>query len=506
MEDAGVSTTDTQVRTLMKEMRKHGQIGLAALRAGVDRKTARKYVSAGKMPSEMTAPRDWRTRQDPFEEDWPSLAARLEMEPDLEAKTLFEVLVEAFPGRYEPGQLRTLQRRVRVWRAERGPAKPVVFAQAHCPGEAAQTDFTEAISLGITVCGEPFPHQLGVFTLPYSNWQWSTVCLSESMAALRRAVQGALFQVGRVPRFHQTDNSTAATHRIPDGKSVPFADGRRPFNEDYLALMRHFDMTPRTTGIGAKEQNGDVEASNGAIKRRLAQALLVRGSRDFPTTMAWQTFVDAVQRKANKGRGSRFEEELTAMRLLNVARLPEFVEERARVSEWSTVRAHHCAYSVPSRLIGETVRIRLFEERVEVYFGEKLQLQCDRLRGRNRHAIDYRHVIWSLVRKPGAFARYVYREEMFPSVTFRRAYDAIQTPHHGTKGDLEYLRILHLAASTFESDVEAALTVLLAENRPISADTVKAMVIPAAMATPPALDPLHVDLSTYDTLFEEVGT
>ena len=119
----------------------------------------------------------------------------------------------------------------------------------------------------------------------FSNWLWATVCLSESMAALRKGVQRALFQLGRVPRYHQTDNSTAATHRIPDGKKVFFEDGKRPFNDDYIALMRHFGMTPRTTAIGAKEQNGDVESENGVIKRRLEQLLLVRGaatSRTLP--------------------------------------------------------------------------------------------------------------------------------------------------------------------------------------------------------------------------------
>jgi hypothetical protein len=506
VEDAAVSTTDAQVRKLMAEMMKHGKIGLAAIRAGIDRKTARKYVHANKLPSELASPRDWRTREDPFGQDWATVVAHLTREPALEAKTLFELLVTEYPGRYEPGQLRTLQRRVRTWRAEHGPAKPVVFAQVHRAGEAGQTDFTEATSLGVNIAGEPFAHQLCVFSLPYSNWQWATVCLSESMAALRRGVQTAVFQLGRVPKYHQTDNSTAATHRIPDGKAVPFAGGKRPFNDEYLALMRHLSMTPRTTAVGAKEQNGDVEASNGAIKRRLLQALLVRGSRDFENVEAWQKFIDQVQRKVNATRGTRLNEDLAAMRLLTVDRLPEFVEDDVRVSDWSTVRVRHCAYSVPSRLIGEFVRVRIFEERIEVYFAGSLQLRCERLRGRNRHSIDYRHVIWSLVRKPGAFARYVYREEMFPSVTFRRAYDAIQALHHGTRGDLEYLRILHLAASTFEADVEAAIAQLLAGGHAISADAIKAMVGPQLSTTPPELAPMAVDLEVYDALLEQVGT
>lgn len=490
----------------MEEMTKHGEIGRAARKADMDRKTARAYVEAGKLPSEMVVERTWRTREDPFEQHWVEVQERLEKTPELEAKTLFAMLVEKYPGQYEDGQLRTLQRRIHRWRAAHGPDKEVVLAQHHRPGESAQTDFTSTAELGVTIAGQVFVHLLCVFVLPYSNWQWATVCLSESMAALRRGVQRALFQLGRVPRNHQTDNSTAATHRIPDGRHVVVEGRKRPFNEEYLALMRHFGMTPRTTAVGAKEQNGDVEASNGALKRRLEQALLLRDDRDFESVEAWQAFVDEVVRKANTGRSTRVREELAAMRELDVKKLPEFAEEPVRVSEWSTVRIKHCAYSVPSRLMGEMVRARVYEDKIEVYYADKRELACERLRGRNLRRIDYRHVIWSLVQKPAGFARYVYREEMFPSVVFRRAYDAIQTPHHGTPGDLVYLRILHLAASTMEADVEAALSLLLAEGARITCDAVKAMVTGAAHVEVPAMSPPAVDLGAYDALLAEVGT
>jgi hypothetical protein len=494
----------------MEEITKHGQVGVAAMKAGMDRKTARKYVAAAQLPSELNEPRHWRTREDPFDAHWDEVEALLVESPGLEAKTLFEVLDGKYPGRYEPGQLRTLQRRVHDWRRARGPERNVVLGQHHRPGEAAQTDFTSTGELAVTIAGAAFVHLLCVFVLPYSNWRWATVCLSESMAALRKGVQRALFQLGRVPKLHQTDNSTAATHRIPDGKKVVAPGGKRPFNEDYLALMRHFGMTARTTAIGAKEQNGDVESANGATKRSLEQALLVRGSRDFESVAAWQSFVDQVNRKANLGRGQRIAEELAAMRELNVAKLPEYIEEVAVVSEWSTIRVKDCAYSVPSRLIGSTLRVHLYEDRLEVYLGAatatNVQLACERLRGRKQHRIDYRHVIWSLVRKPGGFARYVYRDEMFPTLNFRRAYDAIQTPHQGTKGDVEYLRILHLAASSMEADVNAALALLLADCRAITVDAVKALVSIAAQPSVPQMKPLEVDLKDYDTLLEQVGT
>jgi len=465
-------------------------------------------VKGGKLPSELAGGRDWRTRADAFVEHWPAVEARLAAEPLLEAKTLFEVLQAEHPGRYEDGQLRTLQRRVKAWRAERGPEKLVVLGQQHRPGEAAQTDFTWASELAITIAGQAFVHMLCVFVLPFSNWRWATVCLSESMAALRRGVQRALFQLGRVPEWHQTDNSTSATHRVPDGKDeVDEAREKRSFNEDYLAMMRHFGMKPRTTEVGAKEQNGDVEASNGALKRALDQALLVRGSREFATVDAWQSFVDETVRKSHRSNARRIREELASMRELNVERLPEFVREEVCVSEWSTVRVKHCAYSVPSRLIGETVEVHLFEQKLEVWFGGTLQVSCDRLHGRNLRRIDYRHIIWSLVRKPGGFARYVYREEMFPSLAFRRAYDAIHSPHRGVKGDLEYLRILHHAAGNVEADVEAALTLLLAEGAVITADAVKGLIATKdSTIGVPDLPPQPVDLREYDALLDEVGT
>jgi hypothetical protein len=487
---------------MMEEMSKDGHIGQAAMKADMDRKTARRYVAAGKLPSEMKQPRWWRTRPDPFAEDWPAVAAMLAEMPGLEAQTVLDLLEAKQPGRYNETHLRTLQRRIHRWRAEHGPDREVWFTQAHRPGEAAQTDFTSTAELGVTIAGQVFLHLLCVTVLPYSNWQWATACLSESLAALRRGVQAALFQLGRVPRFHQTDHSTAATHQI----ARDAVD--RAFNAEYSAMIRHFGMEPRTIAVGAKEQNGDVEAGHRALKRRLEQALLVRGNRDFVGQDDYERFVASVTRKANAGRGPRVAEEIESMRPLIVERLPEYSEVVVPVSSTSTIRVKSCAYSVPSRLIGERVRVRLYEHRIEVYYADKLELGCARLRGKTVR-IDYRHVIWSLVRKPGAFARYVFRDELFPTVTFRRAYDVIQATQPGIKGDVEYLRILHLAASTFEADVEESLTMLLAAGVAITAAVTKAGCARAAAdAAPPvpALEAPPVDLAIYDALLATVAS
>jgi hypothetical protein len=435
--------------------------------------------------------------------------------PGLEAKTLFEALQEAHPDRYEPGQLRTLQRKVRQYRSRSGPGKDVEFTQVHRPGEAMQTDFTYATCLGITLAGEAFPHMLCVSVLPYSNWQWATIAQSESMLALRSGLQRALFQLGRVPEWHQTDNSTAATHTPEASGSQSAAEvgqatqatqtPRRAFNKEYVEVMAHFGMKPRTIAVGKKEQNGDVESSNGALKRALAQALLLRGSTDFESQEAWQCFINAVLQKRNMQRKTRISEELAVMQSLPTARLLEFTEERVRVGRRSTVRVKHCTYSVPSRLIGEWVSVRLFETRTEVWFADALQLSCERLRGQSPSLIDYRHVIWSLARKPGAFARYVYREAFFPSLAFRKAYDVITQSSPGTRGDAEYLRILHLAATTMEADVDAALVLLLDAKSVISLKTVRALIETEILETP-ALAKLEVNLNAYDALLLEVGT
>jgi hypothetical protein len=493
-----LSVTDAQVRKAMEELSKHGGIGLAAMRAGMDPKTARKYAKAGKMPSELKEPRKWRTHADAFVEEWGMITAMLEAAPELEAKTIFEFLETKNPGGHDEGELRTLQRRVRAWRAQHGPEKEVFFAQNHRPGEAGQTDFTWATELGITIGGEPLAHMLCHFVLPYSNWEWATVCHSESMAALRHGVQAAVFQLGRRPYWHQTDHSTAATHKLS-------ATGEhRGFNSKYVLLMDHLGMKPRTTGVGEKEQNGDVEAANGAMKRRLEQHLLLRGSRDFESVAAYEQWLQEVLRKANGRREVKLREEMAVMEPLAVSRLPEHKDVQVGVSPWSTIRVLHNAYSVPSRLIGESVTVRIWEDRLEVFHGGISQLVVERLLGRMGHRINYRHVIWSLVRKPGAFARYRYREDLFPTLTFRRAYDALSLAEAGRGADIEYLRILHLAASTMESEVEVALELLLAAGSVPTAAAVKELSAPEKRAVP-MLTPPVVDLTGYDRLLCQAG-
>lgn len=490
-----MTVQDAQVRKMMEEMSKHGQVGLAALRSGMDRKTARKYLQRGALPSGQKSLRAYRTRVDPFEGDWEWLAAQVEEHPGLEAKILFEALQRRRPNHYQDGQLRTLQRRLKRWRAEHGPDRRVFFSQLHRPGEALQLDFTRTGELAITIAGEAFEHLLCHVVLPYSNWQAVTVCLGESFLALKRGLQDAVFRIGRVPEFAQTDNSTAATHEL--------ASGGRGFNEDYREFVSHLGMTPRTTAVGEKEQNGDVESANGALKRRLRQELMLRGSSDFESIEAYEVWLQKVVQRLNVGRAERFAEDCAAMHQVRVARLAEFVEVAVQVTSWSTIRVNRSTYSVPSQFIGEKVRVRMFERQLEVYYADRLQLSIERVSGRDGHRINYRHIIWSLVQKPGAFARYRYREDLFPSLTFRRTFDAIHAEHSGVKGDLQYLRLLHLAAATTEAEVELALQLLVGDDKCPDVDMVKSLLGPVEVEVP-QMAPLVADLEGFDTLLAEV--
>ena len=476
----------------MQEIEKHGEMGKAARSAGMSRTTGYRYSTAGKLPSEMKTERKWRTRKDPFAEDWDEVVEMLESAPTLEAKTVFEYLCEKRPDGYSEGQLRTLQRHMREWRALSGPAKMVFFPQEHRPGEAMQTDFTHLGELKLTVRGVPIREILCHQVLPYSNWEWGTLSLSESLLALRHGMQAAIFKLGRTPRYHQTDNSTAATHRL--------GGGGREFNEEYVKVVRYFKMEPRTTAVGQKEQNGDIEAANGALKRALEQHLLIRGSRNFASTEELETWIQGVMEKRNRLRQERFSEEMRKMRQLDVKRLVEYDEIRRRVTRGSTVSVKKNSYSVPSRLIGEEVLVRISERKLEVRYKGALQLSCDRLLGESKARIDYRHIIWSLVKKPDAFARYRHQEALFPTIEFRRAYDRFQEAYGaGRRADVAYLQLLHHAAATMEIGVQTALELLLEAGEVPTLDRVKQL-IGAEQAEVPELSSMEVDLEEYNDL------
>jgi transposase len=272
--------TDQQFRRLMKLSQTEETLALAAAKAGMDEKTARKWRQIGKPPSEVNHPRTYRTRPDPFAEVWEQVEQLLERDASLEAKTIFDHLCRQYPERFQESQLRTLQRRVKIWRARKGAPREVMFPQEHVPGRQAQSDFTYLSELLVTIAGQVFKHLFYHFTLVYSNWEWGMVCASESWESLSEGLQQALWKLGGVPAEHRTDSLAAA---------VKPAGSRDEFTERYQGLLRHYGMRASHTTPGRGHENGDVEQSHHRFKRAVEQELLLRGSRDARLTRRVRT-------------------------------------------------------------------------------------------------------------------------------------------------------------------------------------------------------------------------
>ena len=486
--------TDGQVRRLHEKRMTGKTLGAAAAAAGMSERTARRWPE-GALPSTAKGPRTWRTREDAFGDVWesevvPQLVA--DAEGRLQVLTLFRELCRRHPGRFEAGQLRTLQRRVREWRAQDGPEREVYFEQVAVPGREAAFDFTDASSLGVTIRGEAFRHLLFEWVLSYSRWTYVSLALSETFEALVAGLQGALWTLGAVPAVLRHDNLSAATHELK-------RSGGRQLTVRFQAVLDHYGLRSSRIQPGKPHENGVAEQAHFRTKTALEQALLLRGERDFVDESGYLGFVRAVVDEArNRAAASRLAEERPYLRPLPSARIPEYTTFRCVVRKWSTIRVGGRIYSVPSRLIGHTVESRQYPSTVEVLYGGRVLCTMPRLRGAADHRIDYRHIIGSLVRKPGAFARYRFREELFPSLTFRAAYDVLGRTH-GERADVEYVRLLHLAATTGERRVEATLRARLDSGDPCDYASVQAQVRPPV----PPVPVVHVprpDLAQYDAL------
>ncbi len=485
--------SDQQVRRLQKLFQTEKTQAIAASKAGMDEKTARKYLRAGKLPSELQRVHDWRTRDDPFTDVWQWVRSMLSVNAGLEAKTLFEELQRQYPGKFSDGQLRTLQREVKRWRALEGPEREVFFAQEHSPGVLCESDFTDMGRLQVTIAGERFDHLLYHLVLTYSNWETVTICFSESFESLSEGFQNALWELGGIPQAHQTDRLTAAVQKTthPD-----------EFTQRYNALLRHYTIEGRKTNVNSPNENGDVEQGHYRLKRAVDQALMLRGSRDFATRKEYATFLRKVFHQRNSGRKKRFQEELAVLGALPSKRLDADKRLKVTVGQSSTIRVNHNTYSVHSRLIGETVDVHLHAECVDVYYGQRRVEHLPRLRGEGGCHIQYRHIIEWLVRKPGAFENYRYRNELFPTHHFRVAYDQLKD-YAGAQANKRYLTLLHCAAREGEALVDDALKHLIKTQTIITEDVLRTtMGSLREAAVPPSHDVViaSVDLSCYDTL------
>jgi len=451
--------TDQQVRRLFKLVHTESSLGIAAAKSGMDEKTARKYLQLQQLPSELKTAHNWRTRKDPFEDIWPQIETSLGLIPALEAKTLFELLQREYPGRFSDGQLRTLQRRVKIWRASHGPAKQIFFPQVHYPGKLCQSDFTSMNELGITINGIRFDHLLYHFVLTFSNWETGTICFSESFESLSQGLQNALWQLGGVPHMHRTDCLTTAVQKTGHPET---------FTRRYQDLIDHYGIVGCKTNPASPNENGDVEQRHHRFKRAVEQSLLLRGSRDFTDRMQYQYFLNQLFSQLNAGRKDRFLQDQEKLGRLPEQRIDSFKKLVVKVGPSSTINIMHNTYSLDSRLIGETIQVRVHMDHLEIWYGQKKVDAFPRLRGEGKHSINYRHVIDSLVRKPGAFENYRYRDDLFPTTRFRIAYDNLKNRHSQLVAAKQYLNILLLAARESEAIVDDALRCLIQTEQPIT--------------------------------------
>lgn len=488
--------TDVHIRRLFRLLGQGQALSNAAQKAGIDRKTARRYRDMQRLPSEqLEPPRDWRTRPDPFAEVWPEVAEQLAQAPGLQAKTLWGWLQHKYPGRFDQGQLRTLQRRVKDWRATQGPGQEVYFSQVHHPGRLCASDFTRMNGLQVTIGGQPFDHMVYHLVLTYSNWESVTLCFSESFESLSEGLQNALRELGGVPERHRSDRMSAAVNNLSE---------RREFTERYQVLLDHYGLVGEKIQARAAHENGDAESSHRHFKEAVDQALLLRGSRDFASREQYVAFLEDVRRQRNVGRSQRLAEEQAVLRSLPPRRLESCKRLDVTVTSGSLIHVQNNVYSVNSRLIGARVEVRIYLEHLEVWYAQKLVATLPRLHGRHQQHIDYRHVIDTLVRKPGALANYRYREELFPTSRFRLAYDLLQETLPA-RADREYLEILYLAAHESEAGVDQVLRVLIEREQPIGKAAVAGLLKEGQEA--PAVTAVTVapaDLAGFDTLLTEV--
>ena len=417
----GTRITDLQV-IKYKQLRARMTQESAAARVGISVSSAHRVERRMQLPSQR-APRQWRTRIDPLVQVWDEeVVPMLQGAPALMAVTVLEELQRRHPERFAHAVLRTLQRRMRAWRAQHGAEREIYFAQEHPPGRLALSDFTVADDLGVHIAGAALAHRLYQFSFAHSGWRHARVVQGgESFQALSSGLQEALWMAGGVAQEHRTDSLSAAFNNLAEQEQLT----RR-----YEQLCAHYGMRASRNNAGQSHENGAIESRQGSLKRALDQALLLRGSREFADLASYEQFLAETVRRLNARCARAWEVERPSLGALPQRRTIDFEELDARVSKFGTFSAKSALYSVPSRLAGHRLKIRLYEAHLEAWLGGVKVFECERLYGsagdRHPKRIDWRHMLPALKRKPGALARWVLREAMFPRSEYARTWQHVR--------------------------------------------------------------------------------
>jgi len=494
----GKRITDHQVLKYKIQRRSLTQAAAAA-KVAISERSARRIERIERLPSQ-GSPRQWRTRTDPFATVWEAeLLPLLEVNPHLNVVTLLEELQRRYPVDYEAGLLRTLQRRVRLWRVTHGGEREVFFAQEHPPGRQGLSDFTVADDLAVTLAGVAFPHRLYQFALAHSGWRHADVVDGgESFNALATGLQDALWRAGGSPEEHRTDSLSAAFRNLPESE-------QRELTARYEALCAHYGMRASRCNLGESQENGSIESRHASLKEALRQALMLRGSGDFESRAAYEAFVEMIVKRLNARVEKRLTAERITLRPLPARRTAEFDEISARVSKYGIFTIKGVQYSAPSRLVGHRLIVRQYAERIECWFSGQRVHECPRAtyHAGQRHPrhIDYRHLIEGLKRKPGAFARWTLRDAMFPRTVYRQTWEQLVAILPEREACKTIVGLLALAADGHEAELALELEQLHSRNELPDLTTLRERLAPRTCLAPNVDVPLP-PLGSYDGLIE----
>jgi len=432
-------------RALYMTTRQQGDAqATAAARSGFSERSGRR-IEHGEGVPEHRKPRTHRTRKDPLEEVWePVLVPMLNAHPNLKPVTLLEYLQEQYPGQYPNSLRRTLERRIKKWRATCGPAKEVMFRQIHQPGLMGICDFTNPKqSYNITIGGNDFKHILFHFRMPFSGWRFvSVVEGGESIIALTSSLNQAFYRLGGTPQTLRTDSLSAAYKNLSK-------DEKEDYTQRYQEFCEHYGLRATRNNRGVSHENGAIESPHGHLKSRIGQALMLRNSCDFDSIASFQQWLDTMVSKLNQRCRDKTVEEHASLHPLPPQAAVDYDEVVVRPTSSSTIVVKRSLYTVPSQLQGEQLRVHVHARHLSLFLGCNKVLELRRVFSTDAHRarnIDYRHVIESLVAKPQAFRHSVLRNDLLPNDQMRTIWqraDAELDSHFACKF---MVQVLHISA------------------------------------------------------------
>jgi hypothetical protein len=405
---------------------------VAAAKASISTSTAYRFEQDHRLPSSIDQDHRLpssidkvrtRRRPDPLADFFDvEVIPMLKAAPGLRAVAIFEEMQRRHPH-LSSGARRTLERRIRLWRARHGADQEVIFRQVHEPGRMGLSDFTDMADLGITIAGERLDHRLYHFRLVYSGFEHAHVILGgESYVALAEGLQNALWALGGAPREHRSDSLSAAFRNLT-------REARDDLTRRYDALCAHYGMDPTRNNRGVAHENGAIESPHGHLKKAVKDALLMRGANDFDNLTSYRRFIDEIVSRKNAANGKRIEAERPTLQPLPGQRTRDYEETIVTITSSGGFTLRKVFYTVPSRLIGHRLRVRLYDDRLDLFIGGTALMTLARGRvttnGKHAHVVDYRHVIHALRRKPMALLNLVYRDKLFPRDAYRRTFDRL---------------------------------------------------------------------------------